>query len=96
MARNLTVGDQVRALGGTARVESIISTGVMPVFNLVVAENSDYFVGNHEILAYNDTIVQTVYAPFDASSGLAAIAPRTGTELRIPKGTTTNCQKGRR
>jgi hypothetical protein len=75
MARNLTVGDQVRTLGGTARVESITATGVMPVFNLVVAENSDYFVGNREILAHDDTMVQTVHAPFDASPDLAAIAP---------------------
>lgn len=75
MARNLTVGDQVRTLGGTARVESITATGVMPVFNLVVAENSDYFVGNREILAHDDTMVQTVHAPFDAPPDLAAIAP---------------------
>ncbi|MEO6808284.1 MAG: polymorphic toxin-type HINT domain-containing protein, partial [Isosphaeraceae bacterium] len=75
MARNLAVGDLVRTLGGTVRVASITSTGVMPVFNLVVARNSDYFVGLQEILAHDDTMIQTVHAPFDAPPDLAAIAP---------------------
>ena len=45
MARDLKVGDSVRTLNGTVKVTAIEDGRVVPVFNLDVAEDADFFVG---------------------------------------------------
>jgi Pretoxin HINT domain len=76
MARDLKPGDIVRTVGGTARVESVGSDKVQPVYNLDVAENRDFFVGKHGCLVYDFSIVQPVVAPFDHAPDLAALEPK--------------------
>jgi hypothetical protein len=65
MARDLKPGDQIRAVGGTARLESVEPGPVQPVFNLDVAENRDFFVGRRGCLVYDFSVVQPVPVPFD-------------------------------
>ena len=60
MARDLKPGDVVRTVGGTARIESVESDTVKPVFNLDVARNRNFFVGQHGCLVYDFSIVQPV------------------------------------
>ena len=45
MARDLKPGDVVRTLGGSLALKSTEPAGTAPVFNLDVAANRDYFVG---------------------------------------------------
>ena len=45
MARDLKVGDPIRTLNGTVRVTAIEDGKVVPVFNLDVADDADFFVG---------------------------------------------------
>ena len=70
MARDLKVGDTIRTVGGLARVESIEPDAVIPVFNLEVAENSSYFVGQAGFLVHDYTVVRPVATPFDATPTL--------------------------
>ena len=73
MARDLKPGDVVRTVGGTARIESVESDTVKPVFNLDVARNRNFFVGQHGCLVYDFSIVQPVMTPFDGQADLAAL-----------------------
>ena len=68
MARDLKPGDLVRTLGGSAVLQSTEPAGTAPVFNLDVAANRDYFVGEQGMLVYDFSIVQPVAKPFDAST----------------------------
>ncbi|MDB5351229.1 MAG: hypothetical protein JWN86_2476 [Planctomycetota bacterium] len=77
MARDLKPGVTVRALGGSARVESIEKDVVRQVFNLEVAECSDYFVGRDGILAGDNTMMGPRSRPFDAPEPISALAART-------------------
>ena len=67
MARDLKPGDPVRLLGGSAKVESVLPDVVRHVFNLEVADFSDYFVGQSAILAGDNTLQEERVKPFDAA-----------------------------
>ena len=73
-ARDLRVGDQVRAVGGLAQVESTELDQVRPVFNLEVAEDRSYFVGQAGFLVHDYSVALPVAAPFDAAPTLATTA----------------------
>ncbi|MDR3621633.1 MAG: polymorphic toxin-type HINT domain-containing protein [Paludisphaera borealis] len=76
MARDLKPGDVVRTLGGSLALEAVEPAGTAPVFNLDVAENRDFFVGESGFLVYDFSVVQPVARPFDvaavAALGVAA------------------------
>jgi hypothetical protein len=65
MARELKPGDHVRMLGGFATVGSIETEKVQPVYNLDVAEDRDFLVGNQGILVHDFSFVRPVLVPFD-------------------------------
>ena len=67
MARELKPGDDIRVLGGAAKVASVVSAGVRPVFNLDVEGDHDYLVGRLGALAHDNTPVLPALAPFDAA-----------------------------
>ena len=71
MARDLKPGDAIRRLGGTARVESVEPDKRQPVFNLEVARGNDFFVGQGGALVHDNSLVQPVAKPFDATPDLA-------------------------
>lgn len=73
MARDLKVGDVVRALGRTATVEAIDDGQVQPVFNLSVADSRSFFVGELGALVHDNSLPSTMIAPFDAVPDLAAL-----------------------
>ncbi len=72
MARDLKAGDVLRTIGGTARVGSVESESVQPVFNLEVGPSQSYLVGNGGVLVHDNSIVQPVTRPFDAEPTLAS------------------------
>lgn len=76
MARDLKPGDIIRTVGGTARLESVESDTVKPVFNLDVARNRNFFVGRQGCLVYDFSVVQPVATPFDGQSDLAALGSK--------------------
>jgi hypothetical protein len=65
MARDLKAGDKLRTVGGIAPVESIEPGETVPVYNLDVADNRNFFVGASGLLVHDFTFVQPVAAPFD-------------------------------
>jgi hypothetical protein len=71
MARDLKPGDPIRTLGGLARVESVESDRIQPVFNLQVAEGESFLVGKQGALVHDNSLVQPVANPFDAEPGAA-------------------------
>ncbi len=71
MARDLKPGDSVRTINGLARVDSIEPAGTRPVFNLEVADNRSFFVGEAGLLVHDNSLVRPVDQPFDASPELA-------------------------
>ncbi|WP_169977860.1 polymorphic toxin-type HINT domain-containing protein [Tautonia rosea] len=80
MARDLKVGDVVRALGRTARVEAITDGQVQPVFNLSVADSRSFFVGDLGALVHDNSLPSTTLEPFDAVPDLAEL-----TSLKAPE-----------
>jgi hypothetical protein len=68
MARDLKPGDVVRTLGGSLALEAVEAAGTAPVFNLDVAENRDFFVGETGFLVYDFSVVQPVARPFDVAA----------------------------
>jgi hypothetical protein len=72
MARDLKPGDAVRCIGGISRLESVEPGKVEPVFNLDVAHNQNFFVGQQGHLVYDFSIVQPVSAPFDRVPALGS------------------------
>lgn len=64
-ARDLHPGDRIRALERVLVVKSIEHRAVQPVFNLVVAENHDYFVGKSGALVHDNDYAPRVERPFD-------------------------------
>jgi tetratricopeptide (TPR) repeat protein len=66
MARDLKVGDPIRTLNGTAQVTAIEDGKVVPVFNLDVADDADFFVGEAGALAHDNTLPNLRETPFDA------------------------------
>jgi hypothetical protein len=75
MARDLVPGDVVRTIGGALKVESSEPAGTAPVFNLDVAEDRDFFVGEAGFLVYDFSVVQPVARPFDAPAVAALGGP---------------------
>lgn len=71
MARDLKPGDSVRTISGPARVASVEPAGTRPVFNVEVATNRSFFVGEAGLLVHDNSTVRPVDRPFDASPELA-------------------------
>jgi hypothetical protein len=74
MARDLKVGDTLRTLGGVARVTAVEPQGSQPVFNLEVADQNTFFVGQQGALVHDNNLVRSSPEPFDAAPDLAAAA----------------------
>ena len=72
MARDLTVGDTIRTLGGVARVTAFEADKVQPVFNLDVAEDADFFAGEAAALVHDNSLPDLRQAPFDRPASLAS------------------------
>jgi hypothetical protein len=73
MARDLKPGDALRLLQGRAQVARTEPGEVVPVYNLDVASNHTYFVGEHDFLVHDNTLPTSAgTAPFDSLTGLAA------------------------
>jgi hypothetical protein len=75
MARELKPGDRVRVIGGAVQVRSIVNERTLPVYNLDVARNRDFFVGTQGLLVHDFSFVQPVLAPFDRQGNVAMGAP---------------------
>ncbi len=71
MARDLQVGDPIRTLGGVARITAIENDKVQPVFNLDIAENADFFVGDLAVLVHDNTLPDLKQPAFDAPVAVA-------------------------
>jgi len=71
MARDLKIGDSVRTLNGTVKVTAIEDGKVVPVFNLDVADDADFFVGELGALAHDNTLPNLRETPFDAVTTLS-------------------------
>ena len=69
-ARELKPGDVLRTLGNTIRVISVEQGAVEPLFNLDVASNRSFFVGNTNVLVHDNTVPPARLAPFDACPNL--------------------------
>jgi tetratricopeptide (TPR) repeat protein len=74
MARDLKIGDPIRTLSGTVSVAAIEDGRVVPVFNLDVADDADFFVGDAGALAHDNTLPKLRETPFDAVVTQAHIA----------------------
>jgi hypothetical protein len=55
MARDLKPGDTLRTLGGTTEIVAIAPDDPRPVYNLEVADNATFFVGQAAALAHDNT-----------------------------------------
>ena len=66
MARDLKVGDSIRTLNGTVKVNAIGEGKVIPVYNLDVAEDADFFVGQTAALVHDNTLPDLRLTAFDA------------------------------
>ncbi len=75
MARDLKVGDSIRTLNGTVKVTAIGEGMVVPVYNLDVAEDADFFVGQTAALVHDNTLPDLRQPPFDAIDGSMVIEP---------------------
>ncbi len=77
MARELKVGDPVRTLGGTSRVTASEPEKIQPVYNMEIAEDHDFFVGEVGALVHDNSLVAPVAAPFDTpTKALASSASK--------------------
>jgi hypothetical protein len=76
MARELKSGDRLRMIGGTVSIESIEPGPTQKVYNLTIAENRDFVVGNAGLLVHDFSFVQPVSEPFDHPAKLARAAPK--------------------
>ncbi len=72
MARELKSGDLVRTLNGVVRMASIGPGKIVPVFNLDVAEDADFFVGHTAALVHDNTLPDPRQLAFDALADPAA------------------------
>jgi hypothetical protein len=72
MARDVSVGDTLRTLGGSYVVDAVDDDRKQPVFNLDVAENANFFVGTTGALVHDHTLPDLRLAPFDATPPLIA------------------------
>ena len=76
MARELKPGDEIRTVGGKAKVGSVEADGTVPVFNLQVARGASFFVGEVGALVHDNSIVEATPEPFDAATLPLASATR--------------------
>jgi hypothetical protein len=76
MARDLKAGDALRTLEGVATIEAVETATTQRVFNLDVAENADFFVGERGTLVHDHTLPALRSEPFDAEPALAAVSGR--------------------
>ncbi len=76
MARDLTEGDRIRTLNGTAEVTAKEEGKVVPVYNLDVAGDADFFVGKQGALAHDNTLPNLREPPFDATTAVATSTPK--------------------
>ena len=67
MARDLKEGDLIRTLDGPLAVSRIERGEVVPVYNLDVAEDADFFVGRGGVLVHDNTLPDLRERPFDAA-----------------------------
>ena len=74
MARDLKEGDRLRTLDGPVAVSRIERGEVLPVYNLDVAEDADFFVGRGGVLVHDNTLPDLRERPFDAVEALAGPA----------------------
>jgi len=74
MARDLKLGDPIRTLNGTVKVTAIEDGKVVPVFNVDVADDADFFVGELGALAHDNTLPNLRQTPFDAVTTLSDAA----------------------
>jgi tetratricopeptide (TPR) repeat protein len=75
MARDLKEENLIRTLNGPAAVTSIEQGDVVLVYNLDVAEDSDFFVGRGGALVHDNTLPDLREKPFDAAGPAVAEAP---------------------
>ncbi len=73
MARDLKPGERVRTVGGRAEVLEVTPQPVQPVFNLDIARNNTFFVGNTALLVRDNSLPPAMYTRFDAEPSLAAL-----------------------
>ncbi|MFO0956412.1 MAG: Hint domain-containing protein [Isosphaeraceae bacterium] len=66
LARDLAEGDPLRGIRGVHAIESIEPGKTMPVFNLEVADNGTFFVGNAGWLVRDHTLPDLRERPYDA------------------------------
>ncbi len=65
MARDLKRGDRLRMLGSVVEVRGVDIDKNQTVYNLDVAENGDFFVGEKGLLVHDSKFVKPVNEPFD-------------------------------
>ena len=73
MARDLKAGDRLRVVGGISQVESVTVSQNQTVYNLDIAENGDFFVGNRGYLVHDSKFVNPVSMPFDREPEIAPV-----------------------
>jgi tetratricopeptide (TPR) repeat protein len=74
MARELKRGDRLRMLGSVVEVRGVEIDKNQTVYNLEVAENGDFFVGDKGVLVHDSKFVKPVPGPFDLEPELAALS----------------------
>jgi hypothetical protein len=74
MARDLKEGDLIPTLDGPIPVSRIERGEVVPVYNLDVAEDADFFVGRGGVLVHDNTLPDLRERPFDAVDAPATTA----------------------
>jgi tetratricopeptide (TPR) repeat protein len=72
-ARELKPGDVLRTLGNTVRVISVEPGEIEPLYNLDVAHNRSFFVGNTGALVHDNTLPPARLTPFDTPPNLDAM-----------------------
>ena len=75
MARDLKAGDRLRMIDGTVSIDSIEPGACQMVYNLSVAENRDFLVGNAGLLVHDYSFVLPVSEPFDRQTKVAVPSP---------------------
>ena len=76
MARDLKPGDRLRKVDGVATVQSIDPDAVQSVYNLSVAENRSFLIGDAGILVHDVSFVAPVPEPFDRQVTLPPAAAK--------------------
>jgi hypothetical protein len=90
MARDLDVGDPIRTLKGVRKVTKIEEGDVVPVYNLDIAADADFFAGRAAALVHDNSLPDLRQLPFDSVSALgegpgsieAEITPRSARSNR--------------